>query len=48
MTILLAEQNVNFALGTSNRTYIIEKGTVVYEGETATIPREVLSKYLGL
>lgn len=48
VTILMAEQNVNFALGTSTRTYIIEKGSVVYEGETATIPKEVLSKYLGL
>lgn len=48
VTILLAEQNVNFALGTSNRTYIIEKGTVVYEGVTAEIPKEILSQYLGL
>lgn len=48
VTILLAEQNVNFALGCSKRCYIIEKGTVVYSGLTAEIPDEVLSAHLGL
>ena len=48
VTILLAEQNVNFALGCSKRCYIIEKGTVVYSGLTAEIPQEVLSAHLGL
>lgn len=48
VTILLAEQNVNFALKTSNKCYIIEKGAVVYSGLTKEIPKEVLSKYLGL
>ena len=48
VTILLAEQNVNFALTVSSRCYIIEKGHVVYEGLTAEIPKEILSRYLGL
>lgn len=48
VTILLAEQNVNFALTVSARCYIIEKGQVVYEGPTAEIPKEVLARYLGL
>jgi branched-chain amino acid transport system ATP-binding protein len=48
VTILLAEQNVNFALTVSTRCYIIEKGHVVYEGLTAEIPKEVLARYLGL
>ena len=48
VTILLAEQNVNFALAASRRCYIIEKGEVVYTGLTKEIPKEVLSQYLGL
>ena len=48
VTILLAEQNVKFALAASRKCYIIEKGHVVYEGLTAEIPKDTLSKYLGL
>lgn len=48
VTILLAEQNVNFALAASRKCYIIEKGEVVYTGLTREIPKEVLSQYLGL
>lgn len=48
VTILLAEQNVNFALAASRKCYIIEKGEVVYTGLTKEIPKEVLSQYLGL
>ena len=48
VTILLAEQNVNFALAVSSHCYIIEKGTVVYSGATKEIPKEVFSQYLGL
>ncbi len=48
VTILVAEQNVKFALAVSTYCYIIEKGTVVYEGKTAEIPHEVFSEYLGL
>ena len=48
VTILVAEQNVNFALAVSSRCYIIEKGHVAYEGLTAEIPKEILTRYLGL
>jgi branched-chain amino acid transport system ATP-binding protein len=32
MTILLCEQNTRFSLDLSDRLYILEKGTVKYEG----------------
>lgn len=48
VTILLAEQNVNFALAVSTDCYIMEKGEIVYHGATADTPKEVFSKYLGL
>lgn len=48
VTILLAEQNVNFALAVSNDCYIIEKGKVVYHGATKETPQDVFSRYLGL
>ena len=48
VTILLAEQNVNFALVVSNDCYIIEKGKVVYHGATKETPKDVFSRYLGL
>ena len=48
VTILLAEQNVNFALAVSNDCYIIEKGKVVYHGATKETPKDVFSRYLGL
>lgn len=48
VTILLAEQNVNFALSASRKCYIMEKGHIVYQGITAEIPPEILSQYLGL
>ena len=41
VTILLAEQNVNFALAVSNDCYIIEKGKVVYHGATKETPKDV-------
>jgi branched-chain amino acid transport system ATP-binding protein len=46
-TILLAEQNVQFALAVSNHCYIMEKGTIVYNGSSGGVPVEVLEKYLG-
>ena len=48
VTILIAEQNISFALATSSYCYIIEKGTVVYEGPTSDTPHEVYARYLGL
>lgn len=47
VSILLAEQSVAFAMNVSRYCYIIEKGTVVYRGETASIPEQVIETYLG-
>lgn len=48
MTILLAEQNLRFANRVSDRTYILEKGRIGFEGPTAdlTATPEVLRRYL--
>lgn len=48
VTILLAEQNVSFALAVSDDCYIMEKGNMVYHAPTNEIPREVFSQYLGV
>ena len=48
VTILLAEQNVNFALAVSSQCYIMEKGSIVYHGSTKDTPKEVFAQYLGL
>ena len=49
LTILLSEQNVKFALGLSDRAYIIEKGVIKYEGSMKDLAadEEVKHKYLG-
>jgi branched-chain amino acid transport system ATP-binding protein len=49
-TILLAEQNVRFALDISEYGYIIEKGTIKYEGSAGELKEneEVKSKFLAV
>ncbi len=47
VTILVAEQSVNFALNVSNRCYIIEKGTVVHESLNEDLTEETIFRYLG-
>jgi branched-chain amino acid transport system ATP-binding protein len=49
MTILLVEQNANYALDVSSRGYVLETGRVVLEGESATLRTdpEVQRAYLG-
>jgi len=49
-TILLTEQNALFALDVSDRVYVIDKGTIVYDGTVDQVRQEqaVMSKYLGL
>jgi branched-chain amino acid transport system ATP-binding protein len=47
VSILLAEQNIAFAMATSSRCYILEKGQVVFSGNTAEITLETISKYLA-
>ena len=48
-TILLVEQNANFALGVSKRGYVLETGTVALSNESAKLREdpEVQRAYLG-
>ncbi len=48
-TILLVEQNANYALGSSQRGYVLETGRVVLEGESAALREnpDVQKAYLG-
>ena len=49
MTILLVEQNANYALDVSQRGYVLETGRVVLEGESGKLRTdpEVQRAYLG-
>jgi branched-chain amino acid transport system ATP-binding protein len=48
-TILLVEQNANYALGVSNRAYVLETGTVALADESAKLREnpDVQKAYLG-
>ena len=48
IAVLLSEQNLNFASAVSDRVYVIEKGSVRYEGATEALEaeREVREAYL--
>lgn len=48
-TILLVEQNANYALDTASRAYVLESGSVVLEGSASTVRSspEVQKAYLG-
>ncbi len=48
--ILLAEQNARFALGVSDRGYVIEKGRIVFSGTRQDLlaNREVQERYLAV
>jgi branched-chain amino acid transport system ATP-binding protein len=50
MTILLSEQNSNFALKISDRGYILEKGLVAWQGDISELKGnpEIMKSYLGL
>lgn len=50
ITILIAEQNVKFALDLADRGYVIDKGTIRYEGtrEELRANREVQERFLGI
>jgi branched-chain amino acid transport system ATP-binding protein len=50
ITMLLVEQNADFALEVSNRTYILKKGTVHYTGSASELieDQETRKKYLGV
>lgn len=47
VTILLAEQNIKFALGASTFIYIMEKGQIVHACHTDELDRDTIGKYLG-
>lgn len=47
VTILLAEQNYKFALDVSEYCYLMEKGSIVYQGRKEEITAEIIGKYLG-
>jgi branched-chain amino acid transport system ATP-binding protein len=47
ISILISEQGVKFAREIGGRCYILEKGQVVYSGNTADLPEEVVLQYLG-
>ncbi len=50
VSVLLAEQNLNMALGLADYVYVISKGTVVYESTPQQLRNneEVRSKHLGV
>ena len=48
ITILLAEQNIKFAIGCCSRAYIMEKGEIVYGSDNNEIPKDIIAKYLGV
>jgi branched-chain amino acid transport system ATP-binding protein len=50
MSVLLVEQNFNFAVGAADYVYLIQKGLVVYQSEPDQLvaDREAREKYLGV
>jgi branched-chain amino acid transport system ATP-binding protein len=49
-TLLMAEQNALFAMDISDRTYVIDKGAIVYEGPVDELKqnRDMMREYLGV
>ncbi len=47
ISILISEQSVKFATEIGGKCYILEKGQVVYAANTAELPDEVITRYLG-
>ena len=49
-TIIIVEQNVRAALALADRCYILNNGSVVYEGTPAQLQADpgIMSKYLGV
>jgi branched-chain amino acid transport system ATP-binding protein len=50
VTVLLSEQNVKFALKHSDRAYIVDKGTIKYQGTIAQVEKdeEIKKQYLAV
>jgi branched-chain amino acid transport system ATP-binding protein len=48
LTMLLVEQNVPFALRLAQRAHIMQRGTIVYASDVATIDRDAMVAHLGI
>ncbi len=48
VTILIAEQNVKFAMKVSSDCYILERGNVVHHQNTSDLSEDTRKRYLGL
>jgi len=50
ISIILVEQNAHMAMELSKRTYVIENGSMVMEGESSTIKhnQKIIEAYLGV
>lgn len=50
VSILLVEQNLKMAVKVCQRIYIIEKGSIVYEGESVNLAQDEKTqmRYLGV
>jgi branched-chain amino acid transport system ATP-binding protein len=48
LTMLLVEQNIRFGLRLADSACLLQKGRIVYSGETASLDQERLATYLGV
>ncbi|MGI9507305.1 MAG: ABC transporter ATP-binding protein [Geminicoccaceae bacterium] len=50
LTVLLVEQNLNFALGLADEVSLMSRGQIVWQGDTTTLSAddEVQGRYLGV
>ncbi|HET7530390.1 MAG TPA: ABC transporter ATP-binding protein [Mycobacteriales bacterium] len=48
LTMLLVEQNIRFGLRLSDSACLLQKGRIVYSGDTGSLDQERLATYLGV
>jgi len=48
LTMLLVEQNIRFGLRLADRACLLQKGRIVYSGETDQLDQQRLANYLGV
>jgi urea transport system ATP-binding protein len=48
MGVLLVEQSLEFAASIADHFYVMDKGTIVAEGEKAALSAEMLRKHLAV
>jgi branched-chain amino acid transport system ATP-binding protein len=46
--MLMVEQNVTFTLKVATRVHIMQRGTIVYEGDVASLDTDQVAEYLGV